>query len=941
MPWVDEVKKFYKYSTTYFTYSPIKSGIYNSVVPPTNVIITYRDDIQRKINSNKNYKLTHKIDSPVTTSTQLGVTHFLEDGVELYQTPSGPFGSSTIGSPDYNIDILNFSGSRDYYTYFDSLTNIDVNNISSYWFNPLNSTPGNPHFIQGVVVDEIDFFMNGYKKNNFTSSGWRYDNDEYIWYSDPSFTTIEKTPEFIGMSESFIGSKIPYDTFGYSFDLTTTSSATSSIDGYLISSIDFENWRNGGSFSFNSPIFTEVTSTTGTASISDIGVVGTDKYLVIKETHSNVTTEIKLSNIKISGGYSDSNNGVTSSLSTVVGSTYSYDNGTIKDYSYVGNGKFISGVWEDGVWNSGWRDDDNILELDYVSNAYPVSDKKWRIEIKKSSLLSSVGLNLVNKTVSIGNIVAININEERKLLKNSYLVVEALDDYIVVEAEFLFPIRRIEKDSNRHRISVSENVWLSGAFLNGSFTGIWNDGVFKGNPFNNVMRETQWVDGLFDGGKFESNYNHNDTFTITNTNEIDNTTYPILDLSTTTLKGVMNVGDEIFISNSGEYDGDSIILVIDDVSITIDKEYSGTASGDIKLLLSDGLIQNFKFNDNNKSKLTSIDTLSSSSIFKFNSWIDVNYDITRGVNVGRSIKVLDELVNKNVSKNNLYGYPTSDVLSSVSKFRDSNTLNSKLYNLGTKYKIYTDFIGDSASFDDPFTNSNLENFYEAGWTFSIGGTNSGVSSNISFNRTTPSPSNTNIIGKELEITSRNLGGVLDNTNVNIEKNRYSLVEFDIMSVSEFDKYSSLSGTESSVVTESVIAGRTYPILNLSNINYEVINGTIHNSLYLPVSKNVNHLNTPNRKKVEYFFNKSNLNMDIKGYGDADVTQDFKVVIDNLKMYEVDMIPFFKYFTESNIYRGVQTPFVGVSPFIDFTQNRYPFIENDGIPFESISITTKT
>jgi hypothetical protein len=186
---------------------------------------------------------------------------------------------------------------------------------------------------------------------------------------------------------------------------------------------------------------------------------------------------------------------------------------------------------------------------------------------------------------------------------------------------------------------------------------------------------------------------------------------------------------------------------------------------------------------------------------------------------------------------------------------------------------------------------------------------------------------------------------LDNININIENNRYSVIEFDVINIGTYSSNSNIgtySSNNSNTIINSTIDYKSYPILNLSNINYEYKVGATNSVdiTYLPVSKNINHLATPDSKKVEYFFNKKNLMMDIKGYGDIDVNSEFKIVLDNIKMYEIDMVPFFKYFQQKNIYRGIQTPLVGESPFMGFTQNKYPFIENSSIPFESIDIRLK-
>lgn len=931
MPWIDEYKKYD--NTSHFQYDSA-SGIHsinNTLAFQYYYVLTFRNNEVIKINSDKNYLFTHEINKIGTTNTNLRLTHFLEDDSIIYVPYSQ---KDPIIFEDLTLTTRHNIGNF-YTTCYDSLYNKEVNNSCSYWFNESNSDV-NKNYIKSIRIREIDFFISGYNPhtNGTLGRGWRYFDTEvqnmlgsYLYeQSGLSNPIIYKG----GFEENFIATKILYDNFGYSFDYFLSSTTPSlNIKGYLIDSFEFEKWRSGtGTFSFNSSDEIEKISisSNGNGNISDEGLNGTNKYFVIKlPNQMNSGDTFRIGNIKITGGYSNSiyNNGLTSSydnLSDIGSPTYS--NGTNVETSYIGNGQFLSGIWEDGVWNNGIRTD-NSLEFVDILNAYPVNENKWRIEIKKSSLITNTERDLINRFrfVSIGNIVAIDINGERKLLKNSYLVIDVVENYIVVETDFLFPIRRIERDSNKHRIKVSGNIWLSGTFLNGRFEGIWNNGLFKGNPYNTVMENTQWIDGTFDGGRFISTTPNVGTFSITTTNEINNITYPKLSI-TANIFNKLNINDEVYISNSTYYNGNSFIIGLDSSSntITIDKQYLGTASGVITHLMSNGLIQRFNFIDNNLSKLTSNDSVSPTSLFKYNSWIDVNYDDSTSVNIGKDIKTIDPLNNKTVSQNNLYGYPSYDILSSVSKFRNSNNLNSTLYNLGTKYKIYTDYIGRSSSFDDPFDSNSLDNFYRNGWTFSNSGINSGSTSSIVFNRTNPSLITE---GKELEIKSANKGGVLDNTIIDIEKRRYSIVEFNHIETGTF--------SVDNIIVDSIVGSRSYPILNLSNINYDN---------YLPINKNINHLTTPNRRKIEYFFNKTQLNMSVMGYGDLDKTKEFRLVIDDLKFYEVDMIPFFKYFNTNNIYRGIQTPLEGKSPFIDYVLNKYPFVESSFIPFESFEIKPK-
>ena len=107
--------------------------------------------------------------------------------------------------------------------------------------------------------------------------------------------------------------------------------------------------------------------------------------------------------------------------------------------------------------------------------------------------------------------------------------------------------------------------------------------------------------------------------------------------------------------------------------------------------------------------------------------------------------------------------------------------------------------------------------------------------------------------------------------------------------------------------------------------------------YLPIYSNVNHLTTPNRKKSEYFYNKRNLAMHFHGYSQLPNTESVEYIIDNLHFYEVDMIPFFQYFTEDNINKGIEIPYQGLSPFIDYTNSNFNFIDSLSIGLNSIAL----
>jgi hypothetical protein len=48
-----------------------------------------------------------------------------------------------------------------------------------------------------------------------------------------------------------------------------------------------------------------------------------------------------------------------------------------------------------------------------------------------------------------------------------------------------------------------------------------------------------------------------------------------------------------------------------------------------------------------------------------------------------------------------------------------------------------------------------------------------------------------------------------------------------------------------------------------------------------------------------------------------------------------MIPFFQYFTEDNINKGIQIPYQAISPFIDYTNSNFSLIDNISIGLDSI------
>ena len=818
----------------------------------------------------KNYQIITEI-SPVTSTID-----------SLYVRFDAPFKDSIASI----TRSLSTSSSVEFYTYASPLSTLKSKSIVKYGANET--------FAQSIIVNstlnEIDFLINGYREFSYLDvpiddstqpSGWYFNDNSYNWYFNS--TSITPTYSVFGsgldtiVTRNFIAKPIEYDTFSLELEYTSLSSNKMYI--YLVRNDLLKTPSEWGI-----PLVSFTQSTIfATNSLSGTNTNGSKNYLVISASQSN-NFSASINNIIIVGAYHPENNllqltndgsnysGSTPIMVHINSATYSHNllqNGTpYKLSSKIGNGLFRVGIWENGVWNNGWRRDDEARDFDEVAfSVLTESDISWKIEIRGS--VYSIGNFEIGSVVSIGNIVAIDINDNRRLLKDYYKienlgigynysstgVTQSSYGWMRVNLNTTFPYRRIEKDSQNHKIKVTKNIWLSGGFFNGYFSGVWNNGLFKGLPRITEMFDTHWIDGFFNGGHFNSIYS--DIYEFTGLAPRQNCSNGYINLTfndyTSFLAGdyiLITLSNSQYITIDSVYAGIARIIVVDhqfdtntgdfiqDV-ITIDKLFTGNTIrvgaagsilGSVIRYTATSLIQNFKFYDTNRSKIKSIDNPISTAVFSFNSWIDVNYDETRSVTLGRDFRMYEPLTKKSINRNNLYGYPTYDVLSSLSRFRDSNTLDFKLYKLGTKYKLFTDFIGSGSGFNEPFNELDFSNFTNAGWTSSY---NSQSNFTLKRTETLISLNNDNslsllqsgVTGDELYITASNTGLILNNNNVNIAKSRYSVVEFDVITHSVVnynfvyknpDIYVEKSIDSTGTFSESIFAG------TLSSINNTII-----------------------------------------------------------------------------------------------------------------------
>ena len=347
------------------------------------------------------------------------------------------------------------------------------------------------------------------------------------------------------------------------------------------------------------------------------------------------------------------------------------------------------------------------------------------------------------------------------------------------------------------------------------------------------------------------------------------------------------------------------------------------------------LLSHFNFIDNNISGRVISDIKSSSNLrsnylFLYNSWLDLVYEQNSATNIFKPQTLIDN--NDNFySENNLYGYITNDVLSSNSKFRDSFSKKIREYKLGVKFKMYYDYIGDSSFFDD-----YLHSIYtpkkvtDLGWKWNVSSTtllNGGTSSFVLYRSDEKSDQ---ITGKELVLSAIGDGGTLNIQNDNlftttkipnrytegIKSLGYSMVSFDL--IDKIADGKTFSGdynkdkikNKSLGIIDSDLLSKSNNSLNFSNINETIINldGKTQSIAmsYLPVYKNINHLMINDVNKVEYFFNKRDLMMKLSGQGNYG-SDKIQIILDNLKFYELDMIPFFQYLKEENVNNSIQIP----------------------------------
>jgi hypothetical protein len=538
-----------------------------------------------------------------------------------------------------------------------------------------------------------------------------------------------------------------------------------------------------------------------------------------------------------------------------------------------GNGLFKSGVWENGVWNNGWRKDNNRYKFDSILNFVRISNFNYFLTISgTNSSLFEIG-----ERVSISNICGVDFNGNKSLLKGSFRVLEKTNTTIRLEVVFSSNLRNIEIDSPNHKITITKNVWLSGAFLNGHFSGVMNYGLVKGYPMITNLNQTHLIDGIFDSGR---------------------------------------------------------------ISTTASTSYFSS------------LIQNLDFND--ASYLKPIDrtdgdyTLFSSRNYsnlgvknrRYLSWLDLNWRTDLYSNTFDDFSFYSSIFDTEIKNINHMSRVTLDVLRSNSLLRNVSNTSISNFNLGADYKKFTSTIPFNGNFNYTtlFVDNvgiNTEGFFNRGWTFSNSISSlfitqsSTFSSNWNISPTQSSQFNNTLLIETERLSTGTLGlWNFTNSNSIFRRGRYSMVE---MSIPEFSGDSLVETQPGFSIPDK------YPRVYFKNKPNFGIPSLEENP--------INHLNTNNNIKREFFYNLeqggfsifagSNWSGGLYGPSYSSVRFDY------INFFEVDRIPFFRYYTDSKssddrIDRYVKVPNKAIAPEIDYSDTDFDFIGNITLTQDSLS-----
>lgn len=411
-------------------------------------------------------------------------------------------------------------------------------------------------------------------------------------------------------------------------------------------------------------------------------------------------------------------------------------NGADGTYTQFGNGIFQRGIWENGVWNNGYRGiefgtyidtgstdiytyklgtasvemnstyvdfpkakyrTEPVIFFNKVQRSFKTSKNIWRFVLESALDIdgSGTGTNtddynklIIGDKISVGNIVAIDINGNRKIIKDLFTVISIPNrNQITLQYVETFPIDDIQIDSDRHLIYITKNIWLSGAYLNGYFEGVMNSGFVKGNREVTKLIDSHLIDVRFEGGQL-SGIKYGLTYSFDNKATSAEALSPLFEskynnLYHSSLVQNMEFSDSVTLEYFTQIAPDDLTIIGNPATGTKELSFSSTSS------ISDNSIQ-----------------------YIYNSDMDLVYEPEYFSSIFDQPIYNSHVINKSKLgsttefQNIPCGYITYDILSSISKFKysvdpyDINKVKEFNLSLGSKIKKFEIII------DNDFNESN-------------------------------------------------------------------------------------------------------------------------------------------------------------------------------------------------------------------------------------------
>lgn len=501
-----------------------------------------------------------------------------------------------------------------------------------------------------------------------------------------------------------------------------------------------------------------------------------------------------------------------------------------------GNGVFKMGMWETGVWNNGYRsmgDTDGWGDDDIVV----ASD----IEQKETYQLNETTWRVTFNIVS-GNILKLKLNKKVAIGNIVGLDINGVrklfgETFDIISISGSKVVVRVVTTFPIREILKDSNLHLIYITQN-----VWQNGVFLNGYFRGV-----WTNGVFKG--------------FPRTTEMN---------ETQVVKGFIDGGR--IISNK-------------------------KSVGSQNTLYNTGLVQNMTFLSNNIARVNSQ---------LYSTWFDGNISTQSFVNINLSVKNYSQsnpAISRDLGEDaeiitnttNLKGFPSDDVLSSTSWFRDVASQETRKYELGLKRTIAQNLMLNDGKFTRPISTIlpkvGIRQFISDGWTYSFANPLPGTFSIIvDSNTNNDNGGNLRIMG------TMGSGNPLFGTVSLIISNRSALNTID-------NRY-----YESEIIFDKIPTGNNLIYLNLDD----------------DIVQDFNHNKTTSLIKREYFYNKTGNH----SYIEIPSSNPLQPInIKSISFYEVDMIPFFQYATQSRIDLSVRAPYFGVAPKIDYTNQSFDFVGN--------------